>query len=214
MRAECKVAAALSLFLLISACGKHDEPTARMPADLAKDLAVASAPGLAVAPQSYTRMRFVSDVEQSRATDRAPKPKAAHQHHLAATETPAPNAATIEAAVAVAAMESAAPAPVLTAASPVAEQPVMVAARPAPEPQSGHGGGGPSAEGDVLDHGGSGGGLVGILGGIAGTAVLRGGRVRDKCDPRTDGRMRPDSRPDFSMPSPVGRPIFGSSGRR
>lgn len=214
MRAAYKVAA-LALPLVLGACSKHEEPTAGLADDLKRDLAAASAPGLATAPQSFQRMRFVSAIEQSRATERARKPKVAHQHHMAAAESPSSEVASTSATDAVESMV-AAPAAVLTAEASVPEPSVVVAARPVPEPSHG----GPSAEGDVLDHAGSGiggmlGGIGGILGGIAGTAVIRGGRAGvDKCDPRTDGRMRPQGRPDFSMPSPIGRPIFGGAGRR
>ena len=204
--------AALSLFALSGACSKREEPIAGLPDDLKKDLAAASAPGLATAPQSYKRMRFVSDIEQSRATQRAPRPKAAHDHHMAPNESPSAETSADVAADAVSAMAPAAPSVVATTEAPAPEPSVVIAARPVPEPPSGHGPS--SSEGDILDHAGSG-GIGSIIGGIIGTAVIRGGRAGvDKCDPRTDGRMRPQGRPDFSMPSPIGRPIFGSAGRR
>lgn len=203
--------AALSLFAFAGACSKREAPTAGLADDLTKDLAAASAPGLATAPQSYKRMRFVSDIEQSRATQRAPRPKAAHDHRMAASKTPSSQTTSDVAAEAVESMAPASPAAVATTEAPIPEPSVVVAALPAPEQRGGHG---PSSDGEVLDHGGSG-GIGAILGGIIGTAVIRGGRAGvDKCDPRTDGRMRPQGRPDFSMPSPIGRPIFGSAGRR
>jgi hypothetical protein len=204
--------AALSLFALAGACSKREEPIAGLPDDLKKDLASASVPGLATAPQRYQRMRFVSDIEQSRATQRAPRPKPAHDHHMAPSESPSAETNADVAAEAVSAMATAAPSVVATTEAPIPEPTVVIAARPVPEPPHGHG---PSStEGDILDHAGSG-GIGSIIGGIIGTAVIRGGRAGvDKCDPRTDGRMRPQGRPDFSMPSPIGRPIFGSPGRR
>ena len=203
---------AISLSLLLAACGKQDQPTAGLPDDLSKDLAAASesATALVTAPQSYKRMRFVSDIEQSRATERAAKPKSAHDmHHMVSSSQPASETTNESATDAVATMAAAAPSPVPTSEQPAPEQSVVVAARPAPEAPSARGG--PSSDGDVLDHAGSG-GIGGILAGIAGAAVLRGGpaSVR-KCDPRSDG-YGGRARPDLMMPSPV-RQVFGGSRR-
>jgi hypothetical protein len=205
MRTVSKVAA-LSLALLFSACSKRPEPTASLPADLQKDLAAAtSASQLATAPQSYQRMRFVSDIERSRATTPASRPKVSRRHE----RMTASNHASADPIVSMAShtLETVA----TPAETPAPEPTISVAAIPAPEPmvmQSG----GPSDAG-VSDHGG---GIGGILGGIAG-AVIRGGHAGpDKCDPRTDGRARGTitGRPDFTMPIPMGQPIFGRAGRR
>jgi len=205
MRTVSKVAA-LSLALLFSACSKRPEPTASLPDDLQKDLAAAaSASQLATAPQSYQRMRFVSDIERARATTPASRPKVSRRHeHMTAS-----NHASGDPIVSMAShtLETVA----TPAEAPTPEPTIAVAAIPAPEPmvmQSG----GPSDAG-ASDHGS---GIGGVLGGIAG-AVIRGGRVGpDKCDPRTDGRARGTitGRPDFSMPVPMGQPIFGRGGRR
>ncbi|MEO8337563.1 MAG: hypothetical protein ABI664_21485, partial [bacterium] len=79
--------AALSLALVFAACSKRPEPTATLPADLQKDLAAASASAsqLATTPHSYQRMRFVSDIERTQATVRAPRPKPSSRHeHMTA----------------------------------------------------------------------------------------------------------------------------------
>src|SRR4030081_3053520 len=69
--------AALSVALLLGACGRRQEQTAALSDDLKRDLAAASLAGsdLATAPQSYRRMRFVSEIEQSRAGVPAKRPK-------------------------------------------------------------------------------------------------------------------------------------------
>lgn len=206
MRTEWKVAA-LSLALLSSACGKRPEPTASLPDDLKKDLAAASASASELAPQNYQRMRFVSDIERSRATTPASRPKVSRRHE----RMTASNHASGDP---IASMASHTLETVATPAEAPATQPtIVVAAQPAPEPtvmQSG----GPSDAGVSSDNGH---GIGGILGGILGGVVIRGGHAGpDKCDPRTDGRARGaiTGRPDFTMPIPIGQPIFGRSGRR
>jgi hypothetical protein len=207
MRTVSKVAA-LSLALLYSACSKRPEPTASIPDDLQKDLAAASAPAgqLATAPQNYQRMRFVSDIERSRATTPAPRPKVSRRHERMTASQHA--SGDPMASMASRTLETVA----TPAETPAPEPTIVVAAQPAPEPmvmQSG----GPSDAG-VSDHGG---GIGGVLGGILSGVVIRGGRAGpDKCGPRTDGRARGTitGRPDFSMPVPMGQPIFGRAGRR
>jgi hypothetical protein len=206
MRTEYKVAL-LSLAFILSACSKRQEPTANLPDDLKKDLDAASASTsvLATAPQSYQRMRFVSDIEMSRATVKAPMPKISRHptrmtasHHTSNVSDP------------VATIAEMAPAPVSTPAATETEQ-IVVAARPAPEPVSAPG----PSQGTASDN--HGGGLGGLLGGIFSGVVIRGGHAGpDKCDPRTDGRARGTitDRPDFGMPLPTGQPIFGGGRHR
>ncbi len=208
MRTEWKVAA-LSLALLSAACSKRPEPTASLPDDLTKDLAAASASAsqLATAPQSYQRMRFVSDIERSRAATPASRPKVSRRHEQMTASQHASGDPIVS-------MASHTLETVATPAEAHAPEPtIVVAAQPAPEPmvmQSG----GPSDAGVSPDYGR---GIGGLLGGILGGVVIRGGHAGpDKCDPRTDGRARGtiSSRPDFSMPLPTGQPIFGRPGRR
>jgi hypothetical protein len=200
MRTEGKVAA-LSLALLVSACSKRPEPTASLPADLQKDLAAASASAnqLATAPQSYQRMRFVSDIERSHASVRVESPKVAKRHeHMTASQHASANPIVSMASHSLEAVST-------PAETPAPEPTIVVAARPAPEPMVMQAGG-PS---DVIDEGR---GIGSVLGGIMSGVVIRGGHAGpDKCDPRTDARARGTigGRPDFSMPSPVGQPIFG-----
>ncbi|MEO8334989.1 MAG: hypothetical protein ABI664_08455 [bacterium] len=206
MRTNGKVAA-LSLALLFTACAKRPEPTATLSEDLTKDLAAASVATnqLAAAPQSYQRMRFVSDIERGNASVPSARPKVSKRHdHLTAsghgTSDP------------IVSMASHTPQAVNTPAeTPIPEPAIVVAARPAPEPMVTQAGG--PSEG-VVDEGRS---VGGLLGGILAGVVIRGGHAGpDKCDPRSDARARGTigGRPDFSMPVPMGQPIFGGARRR
>ena len=203
MRTESKVAA-LSLALLFSACSKRPEPTASLPDDLKKDLAAASASTnqLATAPQNYQPMRFVSDIERTRDVTPASRPKVSHRHE----RMTAANHASGDPIVSLAShtLETVA----TPAETPAPEPTIAVAARPAPEPMV-MPSSGPSDVGVSSDNGR---GIGSVLGGILAGVVIRGGHAGpDKCDPRTDGRVRGTiaSRPDFSMPLPIGQPIFG-----
>ena len=203
MRTECKVAA-LSLALLSVSCSKRPEPTASLPDDLKRDLAAAATAtsDLATAPTSYQRMRFVSDIERTRATVPAKRPKISQHHEqMVATHQSATNIDPI------ASMASQAPAPVSTPVAPTEEPTIVVAGRPAPPPSS-------TQASQPDEHGG--GGIGGLLGGIFSGVVIRGGHAgTDKCDPRTDGRARGTitDRPDFGSPLPTGQ-VFGGSRRR
>lgn len=208
MRTE-GIVAALSLALLVSACSKRPEPTAALPDELKKDLAVASASvsQLATAPQSYQRMRFVSDIERTHASVPAARPKVSRHH-----EHTAPSAHALGNPVVSFASRTLQAVATPAAESPAPEPTLVVAARPAPEPMVAQPGG-PS---DAVVEEGHGGGL-GALGGVIAGAVIRGGRSStDKCDPRTDGRLNGSirGRPDFAMPIPMTPPIFGGARRR
>ncbi|MEO5816809.1 MAG: hypothetical protein ABIT20_16160 [Gemmatimonadaceae bacterium] len=166
-----------------------------------KDLAVASASAsqLAAAPQSYQRMRFVSDIERSHMSAPAASPKVAKRHeHMTASQHASGDPMVSMASHSLEAVAT-------PAETPAAEPAIVVAARPAPESMVPQAGGPP----DVIDEGR---GIGSILGGIMSGVVIRGGHAGpDKCDPRTDARARGTigGRPDFGMPSPVGQPIFG-----
>ena len=212
MRTERKVAV-FSLALLLAACGKRQEPTANLPDDLQKDLAAASAATspLASAPQSYQRMRFVSNIEQSRATVPMSRPRISRHPDRMTASHHASVAANDVTSDPVASMAAMSPAPASTP-SALADDPIVVAARPAPEPSAQSG----STAGSAGESG-HGGGLGGLLGGIFSGVVIRGGHAGpDKCDPRTDGRARGTitDRPDFGMPLPTGQPIFGGGRHR
>ena len=184
MRTDRNVAA-LSLALLLGACGKTPEPSVTISDDLKKDLAVATVGDMTPggATQGYQRMRFVSAIEQSKtatpakratASNRRIKPAVSHRGPVDAGEDHHRD-------------------------QHHDRQPAPVSAGNSPEPEMGTRGG----------HGG--GGWGGLIGGIIGSVVIRGGHGGvDKCDPRTDGRARPpiSDRPDFSMPLPIGRPTF------
>lgn len=178
-------------------CGAKQEKSATLDADLQKDLATVavSDSGLALAGQNYQPMRFVSAVEQvnpgvpskhvSTTTQpaKAPKPRPKAKRAPAPAPTPTPQV--------VAEAEAPAPEPQSTPAeAPDPEPaPVVVAQQPSPEPSSAPVGRG--SDGGVGNRG-NGGGWGGILGGIIGAVVIRGGMGGvDHCDPRTDGRVRP-----------------------
>jgi hypothetical protein len=216
MRKDVKVAT-LSLVVLASACGTRKEQTATLPDDLQKDLAVASAPAsdLATAPRSFQPTRFVSAMERSRTATPAKK-LVATKRHTAPVRRPQPvtkpaesvadDAAVATNAEAPAPTRTPDPAPVATAPEPVviAQQP---AAEPAPVPVDNRGGEGDGGMG-ARRRGGGIGGLGGLLGGIFGGVIIRGGHGGvDKCDPRTDGRGRGGGitiGPDLGMPLPTG----------
>jgi hypothetical protein len=225
MRTDTKVAA-LSLALLLGACSRREEPTATISEDLKRDLATASVAGdLAGAPQKYQRMRFVSDVERPKAATPAKSTQLA-KHTVKSTvrHRPAPRPAeqpAPEVADPTVTTVAEAPAP----AEPVSEpmpQPVVISQRPTPDVINVPATMGDGGMGERGRNGGIGsrgvGGLGGILGGIIGAVVIRGGHGGvDKCDPRTDGRNRgPISvteRPDFGIPLPTGQ-TFPNSRRR
>lgn len=213
MRTDFKVAS-LTLALALSACSRREEPTATLPDDLKRDLAVASSASgdLATAPQSYQRMRFVSDVELPKKTEPAHRPSVAKRpirptvRRSPKAEQPLPEPAREPEATAVAV----APAPVPAAEAPIPE-PVVIAQRPTPDYTPSTIPASLPSDGGIGERrrGGGVGGLGGILGGIIGGVVIRGGHGGvDKCDPRTDGRgRRPPifDQPNTGMPLPTGR---------
>ena len=226
MRTDVKVAT-LSLAVFLGACNTRQEPVAGLSEDLKKDLAVASssASDLATAPQSYRRARFVSDVEMASRT-KLPAPKLVATKRRTkpvrrAVPVNKPTANDVVEDPAVAANEELAPAAAAVPAATSTPEPVVIAEQPteerAPEPaptSTGRGEDGRSVgEGGIGDRS-TGRGIGGMLGGIIGAVVIRGGIGGvDKCDPRTDGRRRGGimvQRPDFGMPSPVGRTTFPS----
>ena len=223
MRTDLKVAA-LSLAVVLGACDAREEQSTGLSEDLKRDLAVASAAtDLATAPRSYERARFVSDVEMSRAKAPAPRPVAS-KRRTPPVRRPEPVKSPAEEVVpepTVASNEEPAPAPAPVAvATETAPEPIVIVQQPttetAPAPipvSTGRGDDGRSVGEGGIGERRPGGGLGGVLGGIIGTVVIRGGHGGvDKCDPRTDGRRGRGGviarRPDFGMPSPVGRPTF------
>jgi hypothetical protein len=215
MRTDWKVAAptlavvlAVGLAIVLGAFGRHQAPPAVVSEELKKDLATVSAPGgdLAIAGQSYRRMRFVSGIERSKVSARVKGPKVSHHHERPAASSQATAEATTNVALdPVTSMASDAPAPVATPEAPAPEPAIVIAQRPSPAPVSAPQG---SSEGSGVGDRGHGGGLGGLLGGLIGAVIIRGGHGGiDKCDPRTDGRANPTviDRPDFGMPLPTGQ---------
>ena len=223
MRTHVKVAA-LSLAVILGACDKRQEQATGLSEDLKRDLAAASAAGdLATAPRAYERARFVSEVELARAKAPAPRPVAS-KRRTPPVRRPEPVSKPAEEVVeepTVASNEAPAPEPAPVAvATETAPEPIVIVQQPttenAPAPipvSTGRGDDGRSiGEGGIGERR-PGGGIAGTLGGIIGAVVIRGGHGGiDKCDPRTDGRRGRGGiisrRPDFGLPSPVGRGTF------
>jgi hypothetical protein len=223
MRTDVKVAT-LSLAVVLGACNARQEQATGLSEDLKKDLAVASAASdLATAPKSYQRARFVSDVEMSSHT-KLPAPKlVASKRRTKPVRRPVPVKRPANDVVedpTVAANEELAPAAAATPAATSTPEPVVIVQQPttetAPDPvpaSTGRGDDGRSVGEGGIGERRRGGGLGGMLGGIIGAVVIRGGHGGvDKCDPRTDGRRGGVMvhRPDFGMPSPIGRGTFPS----
>jgi len=227
MRTDVKVAA-LSLAVILGACDKRQEQTTGLSEDLKRDLAAASAAGdLATAPNAFKPARFVSSVEMSRSTKPTPRLVASKRRTPKAIRAEAVDrpASDVVADPSVKAEEADAPAPTpVDLNAPAESAPVVIVQEPTPEPtpvslpsnagsgDEGRGDGRSIGEGGIGERR-PGGGIAGTLGGIIGAVVIRGGHGGvDKCDPRTDGRRGRGGiisrRPDFGMPSPVGRGTF------
>lgn len=209
MRTQFAVAA-VSLSVLLSACSKGREQTPGIPEDLKRDLAAASLPtsDLVTAPQGYKRMRFVSDIEQTRGSVKALRPVAAKRHeHMMISRRATTGNTTAAAPDPMATMAESGPSATATTTTMVAEPSIVLAARPAPTESSAPVGASP--EGTIGDDHGR--GIGSLIGGILAGVVIRGGAAGpDKCDPRSDGRANGTirNRPDFGLPVPTGR-VFG-----
>lgn len=211
-----RVVVAFSLAFALGACAAPPEPTAGLPDDLKRDLAVASAGGgeFAIAPQAFRPMRFVSDVEQAKASLPVKRPRVSrHAHRPATSPLPADDETSDVAPDPDVVETSESPAPVPSPEAPIPEPTIVVAQLPSTAPASGPAES--TSDGSVGDSD-RGGGLGGLLGGIIGAVVIRGGHGgRDVCDPRRDGRGPTVviGRPDFGMPLPTGRSFPGSRRR-
>jgi hypothetical protein len=179
-------AATLSLTFVLGACGRPQQG-ADLPDDLKHDLAAASVGGgaLAIAPQGRQPMRFVSDIEQWKGRSSIKLPKAArhtvrHEAKAVAKESMDMGSAPVVAV----ASESTVPEPIAAKSAPEPTVAIVASSQPSSEPV----GSGNDGAGDR----GRGSGWGGLLGGIIGTVVLRGGHGGiDKCDTRNEGRGRP-----------------------
>ncbi|MDB4916184.1 MAG: hypothetical protein JWM95_3828 [Gemmatimonadetes bacterium] len=196
MRKELRLSV-LSLAAILGACtGKREQTATGL--DVRKKADV----DLSTTPRNYTRMRFVSPIEQS----------SAGAHALVPVRSPrVARVATVHHAVAVANTDVAAVlashqlTPVSTASTALVVEPSMpvamhLAAEPAPMAGM--------SSSDMMDHAGEAEHHPAI-----GNVVIRGGLMggAKKCDPRTDTHTTPQElgRPDFAMPAATGRPVFG-----
>ena len=203
MRTERKVVA-LVLALALAGCGKGQERTAGRSSGMKRDLATAANKNLDLAPKAYTRMRFVSDIERSKAGV-AMKPVNAPRHVDRLIQLSAKTIARDP----IASMASRQLATISTLAAAAPSPTVVVAPLPAAEP--------PRAtptlafDGNVIDHAGEH-TSRGIFDGMAGHVVIRGGRgENDKCDPRSEAQARGElaGRPDSRMPLVPSSSVFG-----
>ena len=185
-----------------AACTAED----KMTADLREDLALASSSeGLALASAANPSMEVVGEVEQvarrkpqPAPSRRAPRPRRAPLPPIQAE--PQSDGQSDEIQVA-----AAEPQP-----QPTEDRGfdgMGTHAIPTPRPQ-------PVETGTVV-YAGGGSGLGSILGGI-GIAVIRGGSVIDRCDPRTDGRIGgrrvQGTFGGITMPGRISGPVLRSGG--
>jgi hypothetical protein len=171
--------ALLTVAIFVVACEK---PTEKQSAAVTSPAAT----NLDIAPRTYTRMGFVSELEQSktRTTAKAPShaPRSTTLSHSASA--PDPIASITEHPLTVATTTEAAP----------AQQPIVMGTIPAPQF-------GPMAApptDSYIDHSAEGDGLL-----TGARVVIRGGMVGEhKCDPRSDAQARGElaGRPNSSMP--------------
>jgi hypothetical protein len=198
--------AAVTITLLAAACSEHPASSPVAADELKRDLAAASVSSgaLATPPAKFERLNFVSGIEASRATVKAPRPKPApHHEHMIADRKDGPesNTGVAEEAVAVAVVSPAA-STVTEVATPAEDTYIDERATMRT------GAGGPSAAPSGERGHGSGRGIGAVIGNIIGGVVIRGGYGDDdKCDPRSDGRRA--GRGTFSMPAPVGGMRYG-----
>ncbi len=190
------VVISLSLAAALTACNKQDAPTAA----LAKSTQPAPAADLTVAPRPYQRMRFVSDIEQTKSNVQARSPEhARHANHAAAKHD-----ALSATRVALSSRVTSAPVTMSVASSAAPAPSIAVAATQAAPPMAMPAGAGSEMIGDH-SHGSG-------LGGLVGSVMIRGGvGPNGKCDPRSDAQAAGmlAGRPNSSMPLMPSNSVFG-----
>ena len=197
--------AAFALLVSLGACARKSEQAATASGNRSKAVASAPKPNLEIAPQTYKRMRFVSDLEQTRGA--VPIKQASASRLADRPARPLARSIALDPVVSVASRQMA----TVTTVQVMAPQPAAVmASLPAPElaraPSAPSDGGGLDHAGESSDGG--------RFGGLSTHVVIRGGRAGDdKCDPRTDARVAGilDGRPDSRMPLVPTRSVFGGS---
>ena len=187
------VVASFTLAAALTACGRQDTPTATatkttQPAAPALDLAGA--------PKVYQRMRFVSELEQSRSSVPLHSPEHARHFtrstasHRGATQASLASLVT-RAPVAMAVASAASAAPSVAVAATQAAPPMSMPAEVATEfgAERGH-----------------------VREGFSGGVMIRGGvGPNGKCDPRSDAQAAGilAGRPNSAMPLMPSSPVFG-----
>ncbi len=189
--------ATIALAAGLTACNRqHDAPTATRARTAQPSSATMD---LASAPRPYQRMRFVSEIEQSKSSVQARSPEhARHASHTAPNHT---DAATVTRA-AIASLVTNAPLPVAVAASSAPAPSIAVASTQAAPPLTMPAG----AASEVVADRGHG------LGGLVGSVMIRGGvGPNGKCDPRSDAQAAGmlAGRPNSAMPMMPSTSVFG-----
>ena len=188
------VLATFTLAAVLTSCSKQDAPTAAAAKGAQPTAASAD---LATAPLPYQRMRFVSEIEQSKRSVIARSPEhtrlashATRNHRDAFSATRSALTSLVASAPVSVAMASAA-APSVVVASTQAAPPIVTPV---------------AAVSQTVADGGSG------HGGMVGSVVIRGGLgPNGKCDPRSDAQAAGmlAGRPNSSMPMMPSSPVFG-----
>ena len=191
------VVATLTLAAALTACNtQQDAPTTGQTE--APQPSIAS-PDLASVPRPYQRMRFVSEIEQSKRSAEAPSPE--HARHVSHSAPSHSNTARTTRA-ALASLVTSAPVTVSVAASSAAVPSIAVASTQAAPPMTMPA----AAVSDVIaDHGHG-------LGGLVGSVMIRGGvGPNGKCDPRSDAQAAGmlAGRPNSAMPLMPTGSVFG-----
>ena len=187
------VVASLAFAVALTACSRQDTPTvvqAKAPQPSPSPLDLASA------PRPYQRMRFVSELEQSRSRMQARSPE--HSRHVARSapshrEVVGASLASLvtRAPVAMAVASAASSSPSVAVASTSAAPPMVMPAEVATEFASERG------------HGHE---------GLSGSVMIRGGvGPNGKCDPRSDAQAAGmlAGRPNSAMPLMPSSSVFG-----
>ncbi len=191
------VVATISLAAALTACNRQqDAPTS---AQAGTSPAFAASSDLATAPRPYQRMRFVSEIEQSKGSVTARSPE--HARH-ASRATASHSDALSTTRVALASLGTSAPVPVSVAASSAAAPSIAIASTQAAPPMTVP----VAAASEVVADRGHG------LGGLVGSVMIRGGvGPNGKCDPRSDAQAAGmlAGRPNSAMPMMPSSSVFG-----
>lgn len=191
------VLATISLAAALTACSKQQDATTAAQAKTPQ--ASTASADLVAAPRPYERMRFVSEIEQSKSNVQMHSPEHARHASRSTVNRNAALSATREAigskltsvSVPMSVASSSAPSPSIAVATTQAAPPMTMPAAAASEVVGDH------------QHG---------LGGLVGSVMIRGGvGPNGKCDPRSDAQAAGmlAGRPNSAMPLMPSSSVFG-----